>query len=396
MATETVLLIILSLVNLLLLFMLVNKRSESKSSLIEQSLSNLEKLQERTEKAVKDEMSTNRTESSNNEKRIREEISNLFKGLSTTIEKRLESIQKDNNEKLEKMRATVDEKLHETLEKRLGEKFKLVSNQLEQVYKGLGEMQTLASGVGDLKKVLSNVKTRGTWGEVQLENLLSQMLTNEQYEKNIVTKKGSNERVEFAIKLPGKSDKGSPVFLPIDAKFPLEDFQKLQDAKEKADIPLIEQLTKALENRIKEEAKTIKNKYLDPPHTTDYGILYLPIEGLFADVLSIAGLAEKIQREDRVSIAGPTTISAILNSLQMGFRTLAIEKRTSAVWTLLGSIKTEFGAFADLLDKTHKKLEEASHTIEDASSKSRTIERKLSKVQDLPEPSSPSLQQSNN
>jgi len=222
MLLETVLLIILSLVNLFLLFILINKKGEGKSSLIEQSLSNLEKLQERTEKAVKDEMSTNRTESSNNEKRTREEISNLFKGLSTTVERRLENIQKDNSEKLEKMRATVDERLHETLEKRLGEKFKLVSNQLEQVYKGLGEMQTLASGVGDLKKVLSNIKTRGVWGEVQLEILLSQMLTAEQYEKNIATKKGSNDRVEFAIKMPGRSEESpSFVYLPIDAKFPL-------------------------------------------------------------------------------------------------------------------------------------------------------------------------------
>ncbi|OIP98117.1 DNA recombination protein RmuC [candidate division WWE3 bacterium CG09_land_8_20_14_0_10_39_24] len=386
MLLETVLLIILSLVNLFLLFILINKKGEGKSSLIEQSLSNLEKLQERTEKAVKDEMSTNRTESSNNEKRTREEISNLFKGLSTTVERRLENIQKDNSEKLEKMRATVDERLHETLEKRLGEKFKLVSNQLEQVYKGLGEMQTLASGVGDLKKVLSNIKTRGVWGEVQLEILLSQMLTAEQYEKNIATKKGSNDRVEFAIKMPGRSEESpSFVYLPIDAKFPLEDYEKIQKAKDKSDIPLIEQLTKSLENRIKDEAKTIKEKYIDPPHTTDYGILYLPMEGLFAEVLGIPGLSDKVQRVYRVTIAGPTTISAMLNSLQMGFRTFAIEKRTSVVWELLGSIKTEFGIFADLLDKTHKKLEEASHTIESASSKSRTIERKLNKVQELPD-----------
>ena len=386
MLLETVLLIILSLVNLFLLFILINKKGEGKSSLIEQSLSNLEKLQERTEKAVKDEMSTNRTVSSNNEKRTREEISNLFKGLSTTVERRLENIQKDNSEKLEKMRATVDERLHETLEKRLGEKFKLVSNQLEQVYKGLGEMQTLASGVGDLKKVLSNIKTRGVWGEVQLEILLSQMLTAEQYEKNIATKKGSNDRVEFAIKMPGRSEESpSFVYLPIDAKFPLEDYEKIQKAKDKSDIPLIEQLTKSLENRIKDEAKTIKEKYIDPPHTTDYGILYLPMEGLFAEVLGIPGLSDKVQRVYRVTIAGPTTISAMLNSLQMGFRTFAIEKRTSVVWELLGSIKTEFGIFADLLDKTHKKLEEASHTIESASSKSRTIERKLNKVQELPD-----------
>ncbi|MFH1566003.1 MAG: DNA recombination protein RmuC [bacterium] len=359
---------------------------KDKNAKIEQGISSLEKLQERTEKTVMEEIRANRIESSNNEKRNREELSNLFKGLGDIVEKRLEMIQKDNNEKLEKMRVTVDEKLHETLEKRLGEKFKLVSNQLEQVYKGLGEMQTLAIGVGDLKKVLSNIKTRGVWGEVQLETLLSQILTQDQYEKNIATKKGSNERVEFAIKMPGKLEGSSSfVYLPIDAKFPLEDYQKIQNAKEKADIPLIERLTKSLENRIKDEAKTIKEKYINPPHTTDYGILYLPAEGLFAEVLSIPGLSDKVQRTYRVSIAGPTTISAMLNSLQMGFRTLAIEKRTSIVWELLGSIRTEFGIFAALLDKTHKKLEEASHTIEDASSKSRTIERKLDKVQNLPD-----------
>jgi len=385
MSTEMVFLTIINILNLAFLLYLITKKRDGGG--IEQSLSNLEKLQERTEKTVRDEIKLNRTESSDNEKRIREEISNLFKGLGDIIEKRLETIQKDNSEKLEKMRATVDEKLHETLEKRLGEKFKLVSNQLEQVYKGLGEMQTLASGVGDLKKVLSNIKTRGVWVELQLENLLSQILTSDQYEKNVATKKGSNERVEFAIKMPGRGEENSFVYLPIDAKFPLEDYQKIQVAKDKADIFLIEQLTKALENRIKEEAKTIKEKYIDPPHTTDYGILYLPTEGLFAEVLSIAGLADKIQRVYRVSVAGPTTISAMLNSLQMGFRTLAIEKRTSIVWELLGSIKTEFGIFADLLDKTHKKLEEASHTIESASSKSRTIERKLNKVQNLPESS---------
>ncbi len=368
--------------NLFLVFLVLKKENENPKIL--QDLGNLLRLQERTEKTFRDEMSIGRTESSNNEKRIREEISNLFKSLSGIIERRLEAIQKDNNDKLEKMRNTVEEKLHETLEKRLGEKFKLVSSQLEQVYKGLGEMQTLATGVGDLKKVLSNIKTRGTWGEVQLENLLSQILTGDQYGKNIATKKGSNERVEFAIKLPGKGDKSTQVLLPIDAKFPLEDYQKLQDAKEKADIVSITHLTKSLETRIRDEARAVKEKYLDPPNTTDYGILYLPVEGLFAEVLNIPGLTEKLQRECKVLVAGPTTISAILNSLQMGFRTLAIEKRTSEVWELFGNIKSEFGMFATLLDKTHKKLEEASHTIESASSKSRTIERKLNKVQQLP------------
>ena len=303
-----------------------------------------------------------------------------------TIEKRLENIQKDNSEKLEKMRETVDEKLHATLEKRLGESFKLVSERLELVHKGLGEMQTLASGVGDLKKVLQNVKTRGTWGEVQLGTLLDQMMTIEQYEKNVATKKGSNDRVEFAIKIPAKDEKLKNIWLPIDAKFPMEDFQNLIDAEEKCDIALIASLGKALEVRIKSEAKDIRDKYLDPPYTTDFGILFLPIEGLYAEVLRRPGLADTLQREYKVIVTGPTTIAAILNSLQMGFRTLAIEKRSSDVWATLGAIKTEFSTFGDLLDKTHKKLQEASNTIESASRKSRTIERKLNKAQELPVP----------
>lgn len=301
-----------------------------------------------------------------------------------TIEKRLESIQKDNSEKLEKMRETVDVTLTSTLEKRLGESFAKVQNQLESVHKGLGEMQTLAIGVGDLKKVLQNVKTRGTWGEVQLGNLLDQFMTLDQYEKNVVTKHGSNDRVEFAIKIPAKDDKIKNLWLPIDAKFPLEDFQNLIDAEDKGDVVLADKLSKALEVRIKSEAKDIKEKYLDPPYTTDFGVLFLPIESLYAEVLRRPGLADTLQREYKVIITGPTTIAAILNSLQMGFRTLAIEKRSSEVWSVLGAIKKEFSLFGDILDKTQKKLHEASNTIEAASSKSRTIERKLNKVQELP------------
>jgi DNA recombination protein RmuC len=301
-----------------------------------------------------------------------------------TIEKRLESIQKDNGEKLEKMRETVDEKLHATLEKRLSESFKQVGDKLDQVHKGLGEMQVLATGVGDLKKVLQNVKTRGTWGEVQLGSLLDEIMTPEQYEKNVATKKGSNDRVEFAIKIPAKDEKIKNLWLPIDAKFPLEDFQNLIDAEEKNDAALADKLSKALEARIKSEAKDIKEKYLDPPYTTDFGILFLPIESLYAEVLRRPGLADTLQRDYKVIITGPTTIAAILNSLQMGFRTLAIEKRSSEVWEVLATVKKEFVTFGDILDKTHKKLEEAASTIEKASSKSRTIERKLGKVQELP------------
>ncbi|WP_346355656.1 DNA recombination protein RmuC [Azotosporobacter soli] len=302
------------------------------------------------------------------------------------VEKKLKDIQDDNGKKLEEMRKTVDEKLHETLEKRLGESFKLVSDRLEQVHKGLGEMQTLASGVGDLKRVLTNVKTRGIWGEIQLGNLLEQVLTAEQYEQNVATKPGSNERVEFAIKLPGRDKEGSVVWLPIDAKFPQEDYQRLLEAQEAANPVLAEEAAKALELRVKSEAKDIAAKYISVPQTTEFAILFLPTEGLYAEVLRRPGLSEQLMREQRVVIAGPTTLGALLNSLQMGFRTLAIERRSSEVWGLLGAVKTEFGKFGDLLDKTGKKLQEASNTIDSAARRSRAIERKLRDVQELPSP----------
>ena len=309
-------------------------------------------------------------------------IEQKMESLRTTVEQKLQTIQNDNAQKLEQMRQTVDEKLHETLEKRLGESFKVVSEQLDRVGQGLGEMKVLASGVGDLKKVLTNIKTRGTWGEIQLGNLLDQILTREQYSENVVTKKGSRENVEFALKLPGKED--GVVWLPIDAKFPKEDYEKLIEAQELADLNLVNDARKSLEARIKASAKDIRDKYLDPPHTTDFGVLYLPTEGLYAEILRIPKLWEFLQKEYRVMIAGPTTIAALLNSLQMGFRTLAIEKRAGEVWNLLSAVKTEFGKFGDLLDKTHKQLQTASNTIEDAAKKSRTIERKLKNVQGLP------------
>jgi len=380
---------------------------------------------ERVIRALRDEMSLSRGESTKTGRETRQEISQSVKFFSDSVDKRLDffsqgqnknfelfsvklnevleknesrlakireavdenlkNIQKDNSEKLERMRETVDEKLHATLEKRLGESFKIVSERLELVHKGLGEMQNLASGVGDLKKVLQNVKTRGTWGEVQLGTLLDQFMTQEQYEKNVITKKGSNDRVEFAIKLPGRSGKNEEVcWIPIDSKFPMEDFQNLINAEEKCDLDLIKSLGKALELRIKSEAKDIKEKYLDPPHTTDFGILFLPIEGLYAEVLRRPGLADTLQRDYKVMVAGPTNIAAFLSTLQMGFRTLVVEKRSSEVWTILGTIKKEFGVFGDILDKTQKKLQEASNTIETASRKSRTIEKKLNKVQELP------------
>ncbi len=309
---------------------------------------------------------------------------NKLNAIRDTVEKRLHLLQQDNASKLEVMRQTVDEKLHATLEKRLGESFALVSERLELVHKGLGEMQSLASGVGDLKRVLSNVKTRGTLGEMQLENILEQILTHEQYEKNIATKSRSNDRVEFAIRLPGHEDDAiHSVLLPIDAKFPLEDYQRLVEAREQGDGDRALEAAKSLDARIKQEARSISDKYLDPPLTTDFALLFLPVEGLFAEVLSRPGLWESVQRDYRVIITGPTTITAFLNSLTMGFRTLAVQKRSSEVWQLLGAVKTEFGRFGEALEKTQKKLQEASNTMEAASTRSRVMMRKLKSVEAL-------------
>ncbi len=300
-----------------------------------------------------------------------------------TVEGRLESLQKDNSDKLEKMRATVDEKLQSTLEKRLGESFKQVGDRLEQVHKGLGEMQNLASDVSDFKRVLTNVKTRGTWGEVQLENLLEQVFIKDHYDKQVMLTAGSRDVVDFAIKLPDKSTAKGFIYLPIDAKFPLEDYQRLCAAEEQGDSDACGQMRKALVARIKLEAKSIKEKYIVPPKTTDFAVLYVPIESMYAEVLRTPGLFEQLQTEYRVTVAGPTTIAAILSSYQLGFRTLAIAEQTSHVWELLTTIKKEFGTFGDLLDKTHEKLIQATNTIESASRKSRTIEGKLTKVQRL-------------
>ena len=348
---------------------------------------------ERIERAVREEISQNRGEQTQNLSTFSSSMLNQLTALTQmneqkleklreAIEGKLQAIQNDNSKQLERMRETVDEKLHATLEKRLGESFKVVSDRLEKVHQGLGEMQTLAAGVGDLKKVLSNVKTRGIWGEVQLGNLLEQILTPEQYERNVITKPGTKDPVDFAIKLPGND--GHPVYMPIDAKFPTGDYERLQNAQEAGHLELIETAGKALENQLKHEAKTIRDKYLEPPLTTDFAILFLPTESLYAEVLRRAGLADHLRREFRVIVSGPTTIAALLNSLQMGFRTLAVEKRASEVWGLLGAVKTEFGRFGDLLEKTKDKLDQASKNIDDAARKSRTIERKLRDVQDIP------------
>lgn len=306
-----------------------------------------------------------------------------FEALRGAVEQRLEKIRIENADKLEQMRRTVDEKLHATLEQRLSESFKQVSERLEQVHKGLGEMQSLAAGVGDLKKVLSNVKNRGVLGEVQLASLLEQMLTPEQYETNVATKPGSRDRVEFAIRLPGRDSEG-PVWLPLDAKFPTEDYQRLQEAQDAADPVAVEVAAKALEARIRLEAKTIAEKYLAPPATTDFGLLYLPFEGLYAEVLRRPGLFEVLQRDYRVTLCGPTTLSALLNSLQMGFRTLAIEKRSSEVWQVLGAVKTEFGRFGEVLARTKAQLQTVANSIDAAETRTRQIERKLRDVEALP------------
>ena len=392
----------------------------------------LGKQQEHAERMVRDEFARNRLESASNARQAREEIGSTLKfasdsqlkqlaeiagmqkdqldsfskqllemtklnqeqleSLRQAVETQLRTLQEDNSRKLEQMRLVVDEKLQSTLEKRLGESFKQVSERLEQVYRGLGEMRNLAVGVGDLKKVLTNVKTRGTWGEIQLSQILEQILTPDQYDVNVATKQASGERVEFAIKLPGPdAHKEKVVWLPIDAKFPQEDYQRLLDAQEAADRVLAEKSVKNLETRIKAEARTIREKYIDPPHTTDFGIMFLPVEGLYAEVLRRPGLCDSLQRDYRIVVTGPTTLAALLNSLQMGFRTLAIEKRSSEVWELLGAVKNQFSKFGDVLAQTKKKLQEASNTIDKAEVRTRVIERKLSKVQELPQTDSEKL-----
>ena len=302
----------------------------------------------------------------------------------TTVDTRLQALAADNERKLEQMRQTVDEKLHATLEQRLGESFKQVADRLEQVHKGLGDMQRLASDVGSLNRMLSNVKTRGIFGEVQLAGLLEQVFTPEQYATNVETVPGSGARVEFAIRLPGKGD-AAPLWLPVDAKFPREDYERLLDAQDRADAPAVEVAAKAIEQRLRLEARTIREKYVAPPHTADFAILFVPTEGLYAEALRRPGLVEALQREHRVMLAGPTTLLATLNSLQMGFRTLALEKRSSEVWQVLGAVKTEFGKFGEVLAKTRKKLDEASNVIGSAEVRTRAMGRALKQVEAMPD-----------
>ncbi|WP_346935195.1 DNA recombination protein RmuC [Clostridium sp.] len=402
---------------------------------IQQGVGDIDKSVDKLEKAFRDEISRNREESRKGEKEARIELSiqvqrlseailgrmseianfqkNQLDTYSNTIEKSLKSFEnqfsksvnefnnlqkekfndlsqkqgellKSTEDKLEKMRETVDEKLQSTLEKRLGESFKLVSERLEVVHKGLGEMQTLAMGVGDLKKVLSNVKTRGTLGEIQLGRILDQILTKDQYDINVATKKGSRDNVEFAIRLPGKDKASDVVYLPVDSKFPLDVYHNLVDAYDTGDQSLIEEGYKKLEAAIKKSAKDIRDKYIDPPYTTDFAIMFLPIEGLYAEVVKRTNLVEILQREYKINITGPTTLAALLNSLQMGFRTLAIEKRSSEVWNVLGAVKTEFGKFEEVLKATQKKLNQASTDLDKlVGTRTKQINKKLMSVESL-------------
>jgi DNA recombination protein RmuC len=344
----------------------------------------LERGDERVERALREEVGRNREEVAATLKGVGDSLFRQAAEVAAKVDGRLHALQDDNAKRLEQMRQTVDEKLQGTLEKRLGESFRLVSAQLEAVQRGLGEMQSLATGVGDLRKVLANVKVRGTWGEVQLGSLLEQLLAPDQFATNVATRPGTGERVEFAIRLPGRGDGDAEVLLPIDAKFPVEDYQRLVDASERGDGAGVEEATRALEVRIKGCARDIHEKYLNPPMTTDFAILFLPTEGLYAEVVRRIGLVELLQRDHKIVVAGPTTLAALLNSLQMGFRTLAIQKRSSEVWQVLGAVKTEFGKFGDVLEKVQKKLNEASNTIDAANVRRRAIEKKLTRVQELP------------
>lgn len=382
-----ILLIIIVCINVIILIFVFSKNVNQKNDK-EEIINTFKLLGESLSNNIRDLNSTSKTQLDNLSQELKYLTNineNKLDKMTKSIEQKLGDIQKDNNDKLEKMRLTVDEKLHKTLETRLNQSFQVVSKQLEIVHKDLGEMRHIASDVGDLKKVLTNVKTKGVLGEYQLENILEQLLTPYQYKKNVNTKGEGSNTVEFAIKLPGKDEKNpnSCIWLPIDSKFPTENYQLLLDNYNKGDLVGVEECRKNLKNTIKKFAKDINEKYLNPPNTTDFAIMFLPIEGLYAEVLNNVELFDILQREYKVIITGPTTLSALLNSLSMGFRTLAIEKRTSEVWQLLGAIKTEFGKFGDILDKTKQKIQEASSVIEKAGMKSRNIERKLKNVEEL-------------
>src|SRR5690554_2264321 len=427
MDIQTLIIIILALqlVSLLAILILLFRKERGNLSELTYKLDTFHDQLNRTDTLLREELARNRDEFSNNSRHLREEMSNAFKSfqenqitrmsellsnqksqmsdfserlekvgriteerlerMRSTIEVQIKSLQDENSKKLDEMRNVVDEKLQTTLEKRLGESFKQVSERLEQVHQGLGDMKNLATGVGDLKKVLSNVKTRGIMGEYQLENLLEQLFSPEQYDREVKLYEGSSQRVDFAIKLPGKDNINECIYLPVDAKFPMEDYYQLQVAYELGDVALIEEKRKALAQRVKLFARDIGEKYIHPPETTDFAIMFLASEGIYAEILCKTNLFEQILRDYRVVVSGPTTLAAFLNSLQMGFRTLAIQKRSSEVWQLLGSVKREFGKFGDILKKAQKNLNVAGKDLETLiGRRTRAIERRLRDVQELP------------
>jgi DNA recombination protein RmuC len=350
----------------------------------------LERAQERGERMLREEMSRGREENANAAKTQREELGKSLESVRSIVDVRLKELQEDNSRQIDKMRSTVDEKLQGTLEKRLGESFKLVSDRLEQVHQGLGAMRQLASDVGGLQKVLANVKMRGGWGEVQLGALLEQVLTSDQFERSVKRHHDTSEDVDLTRRVAG-DENGGPGLLPIDAKFPTEDYQRLLAAQEQGNVALIEEATKSLETQLKKSAKDICQKYISPPKTTDFALMFLPTEGLYAEAIRRVGLIEQVQRDCRVVITGPTTLAALLNSLQMGFRTLAIQKRSGEVWNLLAAVKTEFGKFGEALSSVKDKLDQAARKMEDVDVRSRAITRKLQKVEELPSNPQPLL-----
>ena len=371
-----------------IVYLLSRRRSVSGDLLKKIEL--LERAQERGERMIREEMTRGREENASTAKAQREELTASLESVRGIVDLRLKQLQEDNYKQIEKMRATVDEKLQGTLERRLGESFKLVSERLEKVHQGLGAMQQLASDVGGLQRVLTNVKARGGWGEVQLGALLEQLLTPEQFDRNVQTRDESGERVDYAIKLPGEGN-GAPVWLPIDAKFPMEDYQRLITAQESGDSGLTDVAMKDLETQLKKSAKDICTKYINPPKTTDFALMFLPTEGLYAEAIRRFGLVEQVQRDCRVVFAGPTTLAALLNSLQMGFRTLAIQKRSSEVWNLLAGVKSEFAKFGDALSKVKDKLDQAAGDMEKVAVRSRAITKKLRDVEELPSNPQPLL-----
>ena len=371
-------------------FFFLTRRNRSDETELLRRLELLDRAQERTERTLREEMSRGREENATAAKSQREELTASLENVRGIVDLRLQELQKENAQQIERMRATVDEKLHGTLEKRLGESFKLVSERLEQVHQGLGAMRQLATDVGGLQRVLTNVKTRGGWSEWQLGALLAEMLTPDQFAKNMKTRDETDERVEFAIKLPG-DENGAPVWLPVDAKFPMEHYERLAVAQEKGDAEAVETAVRTLETQLKKCAKDICDKYINPPKTTDFALLFLPSEGLYAEAIRRVGLVQNVQRDCRVTFVGPTTLAALLNSLQMGFRTLAIQKRSSEVWNLLASVKTEFGKFGESLSAVKDKLDQAARKMEDVDVRSRAITRKLRDVEELPSNPQPLL-----